>query len=263
MIVVATADFELYHEAVRELRERGLRITTMEPAEIGPNGGGLPAETTVVIATADDRVDLGARGEVSFVAADPSDPRAAIDEALATLRGDEGRTVVEIDPGPQPGIAVLVDDVVIAAFQVPLPEVSAVVAEEVADAADPLVRVGDGDRLKGTRIIADLEDVGGRDGALTVELVDETGTTPYLGRGARGASDLLAAVNVARIEGERVERREIDPTEGEIRRIQDESRRRSNGELTVGEPLARRVAAGELTVEEAVAVKRGDGESDR
>jgi hypothetical protein len=33
-----------------------------------------------------------------------------------------------------------------------------------------------------------------------VELVDETGATPYLGTGARGVRDILAAVNIAQIE---------------------------------------------------------------
>ncbi|PSQ59887.1 MAG: hypothetical protein BRD23_03295 [Halobacteriales archaeon SW_9_67_25] len=31
MIVVATADFELYHELVTALRERGVEFTTVEP----------------------------------------------------------------------------------------------------------------------------------------------------------------------------------------------------------------------------------------
>jgi len=250
VIVVATRNFELYHEAVRELRERGLRFTTMEPRATEPGGAGLPDGTTTVIATVDDRVDLGSRGDVTLVVADPANPRAAVEEALAALRGGEGRTVVGIDPGPHPGIAVLVDDLVVAGFQVPLADVAKVVASEVEGAPDPLVRVGDGDRLKGARIIADLDD------DLPVELVDETGTTPYLGEGSRGASDLLAAANVARIEGERIDDREIDPTDGEIQRIKDESRRRSDGERSIDEALARRVAAGELTVTEAVTAHR-------
>lgn len=255
VIVVATEDFRLYHDLVSELRERGVTFTTVRPdAE-------LPERATVVIATADDEVDLGGREDVAFVAADPDDPRAAVDEALATLRGGGGRTVVGVDPGPNPGIAVLVGDTVVAAFQVPLADAVDTVREEVAGAPDPLVRVGDGDRLKGARIVNDLPD------EIAVELVDETGTTPYLGAGARGMADVLAAVNVARIAGESVDGREVEPTEGELQRIKDESRRRSAGGRTIDEALAREVAAGELTVEEAIEKHReeskgGDGTVD-
>ncbi|GAB6879933.1 hypothetical protein JCM17823_22070 [Halorubrum gandharaense] len=249
MIVVATADFELYHEAVSALRERGVAFTTIEP------GDPIPDDADVVIATREDAVDLGGRSDVTFVAGDPDDPRAAVDEALAVLRGDGGRTIVGVDPGPNPGIAVLVGDMVVAAFRVPVEDAAGVVVEEVAGEPDALVRVGDGDRLKGARIISDLSDL---DEDLAVELVDETGTTPYLGAGARGMADVLAAVNIAHIPGERVEEREIEPTEGELQRIKDESRRESGGELTVDESLARRVAAGELTVAEAVEKHRDE-----
>ncbi|MUV88461.1 hypothetical protein GJ631_18355, partial [Natronomonas sp. CBA1123] len=156
-----------------------------------------------------------------------------------------GRTVVGIDPGDRPGIAVLSGETVVAAFQMPADEAAAVVADEVADAPDPLVRIGDGARLQGTKIIEALDGV-------PVELVDETGTTPYLGTGARGMGDVLAAVNIARLDGERIESRDIEPTAGEIQLIKNRSRRRSDDGRTIDEELARRVAVGELTMEEAL-----------
>jgi len=83
------------------------------------------------------------------------------------------------DPGERPGIAVLSGDTVVAAFQVPAAKAAEEVRREVEDAVDPVVRIGDGARLVGARLVDDLTDV-------PVELVDETGTTPYLGTGARG-----------------------------------------------------------------------------
>ncbi|MFA9516461.1 hypothetical protein ACERIT_04470 [Halopenitus sp. H-Gu1] len=240
MIVVATDDFRLYHAVLDELRGRGVSFTTIEPHDP------IPERASVVIATPDDRVDLGDRDDVEFVAADPDHPRAAVDEALAVLRSGGGRTIVGVDPGPSPGIAVLVGGTVVAAFQVPLSEAAETIVSEIVEKPDPLVRVGDGDRLKGARIINDLPE------DLAVELVDETGTSPYLGGGARGMGDVLAAVNIARIEGEPMAQRRIEPTEGELQRIQNESRRRSAGGRTIDESLARRVAAGELTLEEAI-----------
>jgi hypothetical protein len=248
VIVVATADFELYHEVVAELRDRGTVFTTIEPGEP------LPERARVVIVSPDD-VDAVEAGEmpdeVERVVAGGDDARRAVEEALATLRGGGGRTVVGVDPGTRPGIAVLSGDVIVAAFHVPLAEAVDVVRREIDGEVDPLVRVGDGARLQGARIVNDLDDV-------PVELVDETGTTPYLGTGARGMGDVLAAVNIARLEGDRVDSREVEPTAGELQRIKDESRQRSGGDRTIDEELARRVASGELNVDEALDEHRED-----
>ncbi|WP_128476286.1 hypothetical protein [Halorussus pelagicus] len=246
-VVVATADFEVYHGVVNELRDRGVTFTTVEP------GDSLPEGATVLIRAEgdDDSAEeiADADAEVETVLADPDDPRRAVDEALARLRGGEGRTVVGIDPGTRPGIAVLSGDVVVAAFHVPLADVSETVRREVADAVDPVVRIGDGARLQGSQLVRELEDV-------AVELVDETGTTPYLGTGARGMGDVLAAVNIARLEGERVEGRDIEPTAGELQVIKNKSRERAADNREIDEELARRVAAGDLTLEEAMAEHR-------
>lgn len=242
MIVVATADFEVYHGVVNELRDRGVAFTTVEP------GDPLPERASVLVTGPDADPDA----DVPVVEADPADPRRAVEDVLALLRGGDGRTVVGIDPGERPGVAVLSGDTVVAAFHVPAADAADVVAEEVADAPNPLVRIGDGARLVGARIIDDLPDV-------PVELVDETGTTPYLGTGTRGMGDVLAAVNIAHSPGEEVESREVEPTAGEIRTIQDRSREQSAENRAIDESLARRVAVGELTVEEALAEHREDG----
>jgi hypothetical protein len=240
VIVVATADFELYHEAVAELRDRGTVFTTVEP------GDDLPERTRVVVVTPDDVDRVEVPDDVErVVASGGDDARRAVEEALAILRGGGGRTVVGVDPGTRPGIAVLSGEVVVAAFHVPIADAVEVIRREVDGEADPLVRVGDGARLQGSRIVNDLDDV-------PVELVDETGTTPYLGTGTRGMGDVLAAVNIARLDGERVDSREVEPTQGELQRIKDESRQRSGGDRTIDDDLARRVATGELNVDEAL-----------
>jgi hypothetical protein len=103
--------------------------------------------------------------------------------------------------------------------------------------------------LVGARLIDDLD--------IPVELVDERGTTPYLGTGARGMDDVLAAVNIARREGRRVESRQVDPTQGELDVIKARSRRASETNREIDDALARRVAAGDLSVEEALAEHEG------
>ncbi|WP_423744115.1 hypothetical protein V5735_14210 (plasmid) [Haladaptatus sp. SPP-AMP-3] len=238
-IVVATEDFEVYHDVVGELRDRGVRFTTVEP------DGELPDGARIVIRGADDEVTT----ELPTVVADPNRPRKAVEEALGLLRGENGRTVIGIDPGTRPGIAVLSGDIVVASFHVPISDAADVVREEAKDAIDPVVRIGDGARLQGSQLIRELEDV-------RIELVDETGTTPYLGTGARGMGDVLAAVNIARLEGKIVEEREIEPTAGELGVIKRRSRERSADNREIDEELARRVAAGELTIEEALTEHR-------
>jgi len=240
VIVVATGDFELYHGVVNELRDRGVTFTTTEPDDPLPEG------TEVLLVGEDDDVSPAELpGDVTVVTATADAPRRAVESALAALRGEGGRTVVGVDPGTRPGIAVLAGETVVAAFHVPLSEAVETVREEVADAPDPVVRVGDGARLQGATIVNELDDV-------RVELVDETGTTPYLGTGARGMGDVLAAVNIARIEGDTVDEREIEPTEGELKVIKDRSREQSDRNRAIDEDLARRVASGDLTIDEAL-----------
>ena len=244
MIVVATDDFEVYHDVVAELRERNVRFTTVVPdAELPEN-----ARVTIVGA-GEDAPDV----ELETVHARSGAPRLAVDEAIELPRGGDGRTVVGIDPGDRPGIVVLSGETVVAAFQVPVDEAAEVVRRETADASDPLVRIGDGARLQGSKLIDRLGD-------LSVELVDETGTTPHLGTGARGMGDVLAAANIARRTGERVESREFEPTAGEIQVIKNRSRRRSDDGRTLPGALARRVALGELTMDEALARHRAHSE---
>ncbi len=242
MIVVATSDFEVYHGVVNELRDRSVDFTTIEPADE------LPETADAVITDAETAESIEA---FETVVATPGEPRRAVEEALALLREAGGRLVVGIDPGTKPGVAVLVGEIIVSAYHVPLNDAVETVRGEIEGATDPLVRIGDGARLEGARIVDELD--------APVELVDETGTTPYVGTGARGMGDVLAAVNIARIEGELVESREFEPTDGELQVIKNRSRERSEKNRSIDETLARRVAAGELTLDEALDEHRETG----
>jgi hypothetical protein len=256
VIVVATADFEVYHDVVAELGDRNVAFTTTEL------DGDVPDETAVVVTGPGERETIERTLDESdvesavVVEAEPDVPRAAVEAALAHLRGGGGRTVVGVDPGRKPGIAVLDGEVVVAAFQVPAADAPGVVREAVAGAIDPVVRVGDGARREGAAIVDALTDV-------PVELVDETGTTPSLGTGARGMGDVLAAVNIARLDGDPVDSREFEPTAGEIQRAKDRSREMSSDNRAIDTDLARDVARGDIDVETALESHRErDGSAD-
>lgn len=243
MIVVATEDFELYHDLVNALDERQLEFTTVSAGEP------IPATAQVVIIGEDDPRPDDTDATVLVGAA--SRAHQLVDEAVEALADPGGRTVIGVDPGDRPGVAVVRGNLVISAFQVPIAEAVDRIQSAVADDPTAVVRIGDGARLKGAKLINELEDS-------TIELVDETGTTPYVGAGARGAGDVLAAVNIATRPGEPVERRDIEPTPGELTRIKRASREHSptNRELT--SELARRVAVGELTLEQAMEHHRAE-----
>ena len=240
VIVVSTADFEVYHDVVGELRDRSVQFQTIEP------GDDLPEGATVAIVGPEDE-----HPPIPTARANPNGARQAVEKALSILRGGGGQLIIGIDPGDRPGIAVLSGETIVAAFQVPIDDVAETVRQELDGAVNPLVRIGDGARLRGARIIDELDGV-------PIELVDETGTTPYQGTGVRGMGDVLAAVNIAHSEGERIESREIEPTPGEIKQIQQRSRKRSENGRTIDGELARRVALGELSMSEALGRHRGE-----
>lgn len=236
MIVVATADFRLYHALVTELRERDLEFTTVVPTDQ------LPPATSVVITGEGDSISSDRH---PTVVVRPGAEGEAVQDAVELVRQQDGPTVIGIDPGDRPGVAVLRGDLVVAAYQVPAGDVPGVVRSEVDDDPDAIVRIGDGARLRSAQLINELGDV-------RIEVVDETGTTPTLGAGARNHGDILAAVNIARRSGDPIEVRTVDPTDGELTEIQDKSRAKSADNRAIDQALARRVAAGELTIEEAL-----------
>lgn len=186
------------------------------------------------------------------------DPQGTIDRAINILRGNGHAEplVIGIDPGRRPGIAVLAGDMVIAVYQVGVTEVEPTLRKVAHEyhANISTIRIGSGARLMTAQIINTL-----LEGGFKVELVDETGTTPYVGKNIHTSQvrDIIAAINIARIKGEPVGRREIEPSKGEIRVIQESSRSQSEGRATIPKYLARRVARGEITLDEAIEMHKG------
>jgi hypothetical protein len=84
---------------------------------------------------------------------------------------------------------------------------------------------------------------------LDLELVNEAKTS----RGLLRHNHVISAIRIALLSGERVWGfREIRPTVGELREIQGQSRKKSNGRRTISSDVAYAVACGKLTLEEAI-----------
>jgi hypothetical protein len=164
-----------------------------------------------------------------------SEPEMTVNEAVRLLRNGAllGCAVIGIDPGEEPGIAVVSNGIVEAVYRVPLGQAVGVIERIKQTYSDIRVRIGHGARLASMHLANSLVAQG-----IPVELVDETGTSPYLGKGTGGTaiSDIVAAI----------------PSKGEIRWIQERSRELSEGRTTISRQLAKRVAIGEITIKEAL-----------
>ena len=189
-----------------------------------------------------------------------SDPEMAVSEAMRRLRnsGVPESAVIGIDPGDEPGIAVVANGIVEAVYRVPLRQASKIVERIRQTYPDILVRIGNGARLTSTHLANALISHG-----IAVEFVDESGTSPYLGKGTAGIaiSDIVAAINIAYTQGTPAGHQDVLPSKGEIRRIQERTRELSEGRTTISRKLAQRVAKGEITISQALAEHAGSSEN--
>ena len=162
------------------------------------------------------------------------------------------KIIIGIDPGKYSGIAVIGDGMVISVHQVSVGGIDKIIRDILSEKStqDVVIRIGHGARLVSTQIINALLKLG-----VPVELVDESFTTPSLGKGVRSQiSDIVAAINIANLEGVPIDKKQIEPSRKEILLVQDWSRERSNGRSTISRRLARQVAKGELTKDEAISL---------
>lgn len=238
---VLTEDFRLYHDVVAALRARAL------PFESLSFGDRVPENVGAVLTSVAEAQRIRARNVVPV-----DDLDTAIGRALQMLKGRrEWREIlIGIDPGREPGIAVLGDGEVLDARLAEAPEaVGRIIrrALRTFPGKEVRVRVGHGDPTNRNRVLNALAPDG-----LHVEIVDEAGTTRRSPQ-----PDVDAAMVIARTPGRRVRLPvEVRPTPGEIRDTQRRSRLRSGGQVTISSALAASVARGELSLDEAIARQR-------
>jgi hypothetical protein len=250
----------VYHSIIEEARSRKLNLMVLTPDQP------IPAQAGVIITTEYESANLDFSHDRMVIA--DGMPQVAIDKAISLLSGEDfEQIIIGIDPGKYPGIAVLGNNKTISVHRVSVGEVCPLIKRIMHEYKDKkiTVRIGNGARLIRSQLINGILDLG-----LDVEMVDETGTTPRLGKGVHGLmnpskkadyhwvhqsriiSDIIAAINIAKLPGKNVGKQFIEPSHGEVRVIQERSREYSNGRSTIPRMLARAVAKGELTLDEAV-----------
>ena len=205
----------MYHSIIEEARSRKLDIVVLAPSKP------VPANVGVVITTEDESANVNFNPDMVIIA---DKPQSTLDRAVSLLYKESfERIIVGIDPGKYPGVAVLGDGKILSVHHVPVSEVSPLIKRIVREYHNKriTIKIGHGARLIRCRLINEIIDLG-----LRVETVNETGTTPHLGKGVRSqvVSDITAAINIAKIPGKRVGKQFIEPSHGEVRVIQEHSR---------------------------------------
>jgi hypothetical protein len=244
IIGVVTENFSLYYELVHLLKHDRIPFVSLSLSD------SIPANVGVVITSRDESDKI--RFKKKLVIGKGDDHRATINEALRMISGKDryNMLVIGIDPGNRPGLAVLGDGIVVETAQIASPEEVAVEIERILPlhpAKDVRVRIGHGDKTNRNRIINSLSGL-----PVIIEIVDEKGTTKH-----SVSPDIQAAIDIAHSEGEIASPPlKVEPSEGEIRNIQRQSRIFSDGRVTISATLAKKVALGEITLEEAVSLQQ-------
>ena len=234
-------DFRLAFRLMQALKRQNLKFDLLDHD--------APLSHAETVWMASDVEIVGREDQGWPVAASLEDIEGAIQRALLHLRGVHQihELTFGIDPGPRPGIAWMGDGIVLGMSQ--LESIDKVTAhiETIKSAVkhqQSRVRIGDGAPIIRDRIINDC-----LTHSIELEQVNESKTS----RGLLRHNHVVSAIRIALLSGQRVlEFRTVQPTEGELREIQRQSRKFSNGRKTISTEMAYDVATGKCSLEQAV-----------
>ena len=242
-IGVYTKDFSLYYDILKVLRKRKIAYVSLSSLDH------IPKKIGVLLTSNNELHDAKTP---KAIAADAYDTvEHAVDLALQMLIGKDlySKIYIGIDPGEYPGIAVVGDNILLQKTNVDDPEkVKNIVKRFLKEypATQTIIRIGHGSIITRNRIINSLIPLG-----IPIEIVDETKTTPS--EPARTERDSEAAAAIALIHGGKVQSKlPLKPTKGEIRNIQERSRKLSEGKFSISEKKAIEVLEGKISLKEAI-----------
>lgn len=245
---VYTKDFALYYELLKVLRRR--KITYVSLNSINH----IPSKIGVILTSNNELHDVKSQKVIAADAYDSIDH--AVDLALQMLIGKDlySQVYIGIDPGDKPGVAIVGDDVLLKKIFVENPaEVVKIVKRFLKEypAMHTLIRIGHGSITTRNRIINSLISLN-----IPIEIVDETKTTASQ-QTTRAERDSEAAASIALLHGGKVQHRlPLEPTKGEIRNIQEKSRKMTNGRFSISEKTARDVLNGLISLKEAIDLEK-------
>jgi len=241
---IFTKDFSLYHDLIKTLRRRKIPYVSL----VSKNN--IPRRIGVILTSHSELHDIKSPKTIAADVYDSIDH--AVDLAIQMLIGKElySKVFVGIDPGENPGVAVIGDGVVLHKTNVDSPEkviskVKRFLKEYPAN--ESIIRIGHGSVITRNRIINSLIPL-----EVPIEIVDETKTTSSR-QVSRSEKDGVAAASIAILSGGKIQRRlPLNPTKGDIRKVQGESRKLTDGQFTISEKTALKVLKGEMSLTDAV-----------
>jgi len=246
-IGIYTKDFSLYHDLINVLKKRKIPYVSLASIKNIPNKIG------VVLTSNNEIHDIKLSKIIAADAYDTIDH--AVDLAVQMLVGKElySKLYIGVDPGEKPGVAVFGDGILLKKTNVKKPEdVQKIVKRFLKEfpANEVLIRIGNGSIIERNRIINSLIDL-----EISIEIVDENKTTSH--KTVRSERDSESAATIALISGGKIQTRlPLEPTKGEIKKIQEKSRKMTSGNFSISEKTARKVLNGELSLEEAVELEK-------
>jgi hypothetical protein len=245
---VYTKDFALYYDLLKVLRRRKITYVSLKSIQH------IPSKIGVILTSNNELHDVKSQKVIAADAYDSLDH--AVDLALQMLIGKDlySQVYIGIDPGDKPGVAIVGDDVLLQKTFVENPaEVVKIVKRFLKEypAMHTLIRIGHGSITTRNRIINSLILLN-----IPIEIVNETQTTASQ-QTTRAERDSEAAASIALLHGGKVQRRlPLEPTKGEIRNIQEKSRKMTNGRFSISEKTARDVLNGLINLKEAIDLEK-------
>ena len=247
---VFTKDFSLYNDLLKVLKKRNIAYVSLDSLD------NIPSKIGVIITSHRELHDTNSSKVIAADAYDTVDH--AVDLAMHMLIGKDvySKVFIGIDHGDKPGIAVVGDDILLQKINVEIPEKVVSVVKRFCreyPAIETIIRIGHGSIITRNRIINSLISLG-----IPIEIVDETKTTSSQ-QTKRLERDGEAAAAIALLRGGKINKQlPLEPTKGEVKNIQERSRKLAEGEFSISEKTALKVLKGELSLKEAVEFEKNN-----
>lgn len=203
-IAVVTASGKAYYRLVNELKKRRIKFLSLKPEEP------VPSYIKVVVTTESPPKFLNC--EKTIIYDEKDDPAYIIGDSLRILQGKSqyDTLIIGVDPGKRFGIAIIGDGAVIKTGNyLNVEKTTSVITKALREikACEKVVKIGDGAKVYGQRLVKSLDKTIPSDIAL--ECVKENGTTkPNYTRlkRRRGLRDEIAALRISSREGQTIRR---------------------------------------------------------